>query len=109
MQKFTTVLLAALLAGCGVAPTVRPQVSAGAVSAKFDPEVAAAKTEIKRALESDKGVRVESLSVSPTPLGTVYTFRATTVEGDDRFEVTGTYNALEGDVKVSKKQAASKK
>jgi hypothetical protein len=107
MQKlFTVALAAALLSGCGTVAIQPAQVATGVTSAKFDPAVAAAKTEIKRYLQAEKGTRVESLSVSPTPLGTVFTFRATVAEGDARFEVTGTYNSLEGDVKVTKKQAA---
>lgn len=110
MHKIATVLLAtAVLAGCGTAPTIRPQVATGAVQTKFDPAVAAAKAEIRKVLEADETVKVESLSVSPTPLGTVYTFRATLAEAADRFEVSGTYNALEGDVKVTKKQPVAKK
>ena len=108
MQKlFIVALTAAVLTGCGVAPTQRATVApAGTTAAKFDPAVAAAKAEIKRFLQAENDTKVESLSVSPTPLGTIFSFRATVAEGDTRFEVTGVYDSLAGEVRVSKKQAA---
>lgn len=111
MQKLlSAVVLTFVLAGCGATgPAIVPQATMSTVTAKSNPQVAAAKTEIKRQIEMARGAyyrRFESLGVSPTPLGTVFTFRGVMVEGnlegEKRFDVTGTYNVMDDLARITK-------